>query len=162
MQAALVAATAAPAAYGAYAQNRAASEQRKISNRNADLLDNQANDALERGAADVRRIHRSTRAMVGRQQAQAAAQGLDVSTGVPVDLTNDTLVMGAHDAAQAQQNAYDEAWGIRSQSSNMRQAGRYAYRAGRNQATGQLLGGLGDSARTYYQFDRPRIQGGDA
>lgn len=158
MQAGLVAASAV---YGAYAQNQAASAQMKLANKNADLLESQAEDALQRGELEVRAVRRRARALVGRQKAQAAGQGLDVSAGVVDDLTHETHAMGAVDMDRARQNSFDEAWGIRAQSSNQRLAGRYAYRSGRNAAVGTVLGGIGDSARAYYQFDRPQIQGAE-
>lgn len=158
MQAALVAGSAV---YGAYATNKAAKDSQRLSNRNAALLDEQADDAIRRGELEVRALRRRTRAMVGRQRVQAAGQGLDVNSGVARDLQDDARAQGAMDEALARQNAFDEAWGLRGQSSNQRLAGRYARRAGRNQAIGTILGGIGDSARTYYQFDRPEIVGTD-
>jgi hypothetical protein len=156
-QAALVAGTAV---YGAYAQQKAASEQRKISNGNAKLVDEQAEDALVRGQAEVNAVHRRTRQLIGRQKAQAASQGLDVTQGAPVDLVNDSLAMGSMDEATARENAFREAWGLKRQASNIRMGGKFAYRAGRNAAIGTALGGLGESARTYQQYDVPLIYGG--
>jgi hypothetical protein len=155
-QAALVFASAA---YTAYAQNKAGKQQRNLADNNAALLERQADDALARGHQDALAVRRHTRQLVGKQQSQAAAQGLDVTTGVPVELASDTLALGAQDEAQVRSNAWREAYGIRGQASNQRLAGRYAASAGRNQALGSMLGGVGESARTYYSYDRPYIAG---
>ncbi len=157
MQAALVAGSVA---YSTYAQQKAASEQQKIANRNADLVDDQAKDALIRGQQEVNALHRRTRALVGRQRAQAAAQGLDVTQGTPAELVDQSWAAGAQDESIARENAFREAWGLKKQASNIRTGGKFAYRAGRNQAIGTALGGLGETARTYYQYDyRPTIEG---
>lgn len=155
-QAALVAGTAV---YGAYAQNKAAKEQQKLSNRNASMLDDQADDALRRGELDVQAVRRRSRALIGRQRAAAASQGIDVDTGSPAALQAEAYATSAVDEAQARDNAFDEAWGIKGQASNQRLSGTYARRAGRNQALGQVLGGIGDTARTYQRYDRPQIVG---
>lgn len=158
MQAALVAGSAV---YGAYAQNEAGKAQQSLANQNAKTLDAQAEDAIQRGQQEVHALRRRTRGLVGNQRVQAALQGIDVNSGVAMDLQDDSFAQGAIDEAQIRENALDEAWGIRRQASNQRLSGNYARRAGRNQAAGTVLGGIGESARAYYTYDRPKIQGAE-
>ncbi len=145
------------AAYQGYAQHEAGQAQEDIAKRNAKLLDRSAADALRRGDQEAIASRRRTKLLVGEQRAAAAAQGLDVNTGVAADLQEQARAFGEEDEATIRRNAFDEAWGIRTQARNQRAEGRYAARAGTNQAIGTGLGGLG-SAYGYYQEGRsPRV-----
>jgi hypothetical protein len=155
---AMTALTVASTAYGAYAQNQAGKAQQDIANRNAKLLDRSAADALTRGNEEALASRRRTRVLVGQQRAAAAAQGLDVNTGAPADLQNQAEAFGAQDEATIRRNAFNEAWGIRTQASNQRTEGRYARRAGINQAIGTSLGGMGQ-AYSYWRDERSPYMG---
>lgn len=149
----------AAAGYQAYAQHQAGQAQKSIANRNAKLLDASAADALERGNEEALASRRRTRLLVGEQRVAAAAQGIDANSGVAMDLQDQAQMHGAADEATIRKNAWREAWGIRTQASNQRLEGRYAARAGTNNAIGTGLGGLGDGY-AYWQRDRaPRLQG---
>lgn len=145
-QAALILGTAA---YGAYAQDQAGKEQKKLANKNADMLDAQANDEVARGEEDAMAIRRRGRVLKGAQRAAFAAQGVDVGTGTALDLQNETDESTVVDEATARRNAARTAWGLRTNASNQRLGGRYARAAGRNQAIGTALDG---TARAYPYF----------
>lgn len=154
-QAALV---LAATGYQAYASNQAGKAQQSIANSNAKLLDRSASDAIARGNEEAIASRRRTKMLIGEQRAAAAAQGLDVNTGVAADLQDQAFQHGAADEATIRRNAFREAWGIRAQASNQRMEGRYARQAGRNQAIGTTLGGLGDSY-AYWQSSRsPKVK----
>jgi len=147
--------TAATAVYGAYSQNEAGKAQQDLSNRNAKLLDAQADDALARGNEEANALRMRTRKLVGAQKAALAGQGVSVGSEVAGDLRDDALGMSMMDEQQIRRNSWREAWGIRGQASNQRLGGQYARRAGRNQAIGTVLGGIGD-ASMYYKPSAPR------
>ena len=151
--------TAAAAGYSAYAQNQAGKQQRKIANRNADLLDASAADAVERGEEEARVLRRKTKSLRGQQRAALAGSGIDVGSGTALELQEETTTLGALDASQLRKNALREAWGIRTQAANTREAGAYAQRGARNQAFGTILGGAGSAAQAYYTYDAPRFAG---
>lgn len=143
----------ATAAYTGYAQNEAGKAQKDIANRNASLMEAAADDAIERGNEEALAVRRRTRGIVGKQRAAFAGQGIDISTGTAMDLQEETSALGELDEATVRKNAFREAWGLRGQASNDRQAGAYARRAGTNQAIGTVLGGVGDaypSASTWW------------
>lgn len=151
--------TAGATAYGAYAQNEAGRQQQKIANRNADLLDASATDAIQLGEEQARQVKRQARSLRGRQRAALAGSGVDVNTGTALDLQEETTMLGEIDAATMRKNAFREAWGIRMQASNQREAGAFAKRAGRNQAIGTLIGGAGQAYKDYYSYDAPKVKG---
>lgn len=151
--------TAGAAVYGAYAQNEAGRQQQKIANRNADLLDASASDAIQRGEEQARKITRQARSLRGRQRVALAGGGVDVNSGTALDLQEETTALGKLDAATMRKNSWTEAWGIRMQAGNQREAGAFAKRTGRNQAIGTLIGGAGQTYKDYYSYDAPKVKG---
>lgn len=150
--------TLAAAGYQAYASHESGKAQRKIANRNADLLDRSADDALARGGEEALAVRRRGRQLVGDQRAAAAAQGLDVNQGAAADLQEQAATFAAQDEATVRKNAWREAYGIRSQAGNQRMQGRYAQRTGTNNAIGTGLEGIGKSY-AYWQADQsPRMR----
>lgn len=155
---AMTALTLAATGYQVYAQNQAGKAQQKIANNNAKLLERSADDAISRGNEEALGARRRTRLLVGEQRAAAAAQGLDVNVGAPADLQEQAAAFGAHDEATIRRNAFNEAWGIRTQASNQRTEGRYARRSATNQAIGTGLGGLGQSYGYWQQERTPKVK----
>lgn len=156
-QAALIGASAL---YTANAQKKAGAAQRDLANRNGMMQDAQAADAIQRGEEESLLIKRRARRLRGQQRVGYAAQGVDIGSGTAADVQEETTAMGDLDAAQVKRNAFREAWGLSVGADNSRLAGRYAYKAGRNQAIGTVLGGVGEAARGYYSYDAPRVAGG--
>lgn len=144
----------------AYGQYEAGKAQRDIANRNADLLDRSAADAMARGNEEAIASRRRTRLLVGEQRAAAAAQGLDVNSGVAFDLQDQAQQHGTADEATIRKNAWREAWGIRTQAGNQRAEGAYAKRAATNQAIGTSLDGLGRSYAYWSAEQSPRMTKG--
>ena len=158
MAMAMTALTLATTAYSMNAEHEAGKAQQKIAGNNAALLDRAAEDALDRGNTEALNVRRRTRLLVGEQRSSAAAQGVDVNSGAAADLQEQAAAWGAHDEATIRRNAFNEAWGIRTQASNQRTEGRYARRSATNQAVGTGLGGLGQSY-TYWQAERaPKVE----
>ncbi len=154
MQALLIAGTAA---YGSYAENESGKAQQHLANRNAKLIDAQADDAIVRGQEEANALRMRTRKLIGAQKAALAGQGVSVGSEVAGDLSNDALSMSLQDEQQIRRNSFREAWGIRGQASNQRLGGSYARRAGQNQAIGTVLGGIGQ-ASAYYQPGAPSVK----
>ena len=150
----LTVASAGVSAYGSY---KAGEAQQDIANRNAKLLERSADDAIERGNEEAIASRRRTKLLVGEQRATAAAQGLDVNSGVAFDLQDQATQHGLADEATIRKNAWREAWGIRTQAGNQRQEGRYAKRAGTNNAIGTSLSGLGQSYAYWQAGQSPKM-----
>jgi hypothetical protein len=127
------------------------SYQRSAYNQNATLADAQAADALARGneAASIERgnTEAATRVGLGSARAAAGGSGVAANSGSVVDTSSDfarqTGVNGALDALTLQNNAAREAWGFKVDAQQNRNAGDFAYRAGRNTAAALRAGATG-------------------
>ncbi len=156
---AVAAVTLAAAGYSAYSQVQAANAQQKLADKNADLIDKQATDAVNRGEMDARQERTRTSQVRAAQRVAFATQGVDVGSGTAADLQSQTGELGAINQAQIRDNAFREAWGLNAQASNQRLGGRYAAAAGTNNAIGTAIGGVGQGAEAYYRYDAPRMAG---
>lgn len=146
---ALSAGSAVMGAAGAYQQS---AQAKAVAENNARTARIQAQDALKRGDQDAADAMRKARGLVGAQQAAYSARGLDISSGTPADVIEQTDFFGQADAATARTNARKEAWAYRNQAANFR-----AEANGENprQAmTGSLLGGASRVADRWYNFTR--------
>lgn len=100
---------------GAVNQSRAAQE---TANRNAQIAEQQAADAMRRGEKEATDVQRRAAAFKSSQRVGLAAKGLDLSYGTAADLQDQTDFFGASDVATTRTNARKEAWARSSQSSN--------------------------------------------
>ena len=101
----------------------------RVAARNAEQADRQAADAAVRGDLAANRYAAGTRALVGSQRAALAAQGVDLGSGTPLALQEDTARMGAIDAMTIRNNARREALGFTQEAANYRTQGELAQRA---------------------------------
>lgn len=108
----------------------AAEADATLSDYNADVAELQAADALERGEIEANRYRQSVRALVGGQRAAYAAQGVDVNSGSPLEVQEDTRAIGELDALQLVNNAKREAWGFKVEAYDSRMRAFYARREG--------------------------------
>jgi hypothetical protein len=147
---------AAGTAANTYAQVNAQRDmgryQRQTAEEAALMAELQAKDVGKAADKAIAQRGLDTRAMIARQRAAAAGQGVDVASGSVVDITGDTAAYGAVDAEQIANNAFRSAWGLGAEASQTRQAGRNARDASRfNARMTAASGGL--------QFGREAIQG---
>lgn len=100
--------------------------EQQMFQRNADLADQQARDAIARGdvAAGVRGAE--TRQRVGSQRAAMAAQGIDLGTGSALDVQENEQYLSALDIATIKNNAAREAWGYKMQAADSIRRGTLA------------------------------------
>lgn len=104
-----------------------------IADQNAVLDEQQGRDATARGEETAGRIGLGARQLVGSQRAAQAAQGLDVNTGTPATLQDETQALSEFDKLTARNNAAREAWGYSVNAANERAAGTNARLAGENE-----------------------------
>lgn len=121
------------AVIGLYAADRSASAQKKageyqyqVAAENKKIKDAQAQDALNRGAAEVAERRMRTRLAIGSQKAAIAANNVDLQTGTALDILGDTALFGAVDERRIRQNARREAWGHQVQGQNSMWEGQLA------------------------------------
>lgn len=131
-------------AYGAYSSSQAAKAQAEyqaeVERNNATIAGYQRDDAIMRGGEEANRLQREAERMRGAQVARLASNGLDISSGTPLAILEDSMFFGQQDAAMARNNAAREAWGYDVQGQNaMASAGMYS-NAAKAQKPGQAAG----------------------
>lgn len=115
----------------------------KMYDASASVLDRQAQDAISRGETAASRYGSQVRGLQGSQRAATASQGVQVDTGTPGDIVQDTGRMGALDILTLRNNAALEAFGYDVQAGQARAAGRMASAQGKAGARQTLAtGGL--------------------
>lgn len=128
---------AAAAAVGAYttAQSQKAQNEymEDVERNNAAMAKNQRDDAIMRGGEEANRVQREAERMRGTQVARLASNGLDISSGTPLAILEDSMFFGQQDANTVRNNAAREAWGYDVQGQNARaSAGMYSMAAKAN------------------------------
>jgi hypothetical protein len=117
----LLVASAVGTAYGAYSMsesNKAQAEyQSDMAANNAKVSNWQAEDAVVRGGEAAIQQQRQAERMRGTQVARLASNGLDISSGTPLAILEDTMYFGSQDANMIRNNAAREAWGHKVQAS---------------------------------------------
>lgn len=88
---------------GIYA-SQAAGYQAQIAQQNKALSRENAQDAIERGQEDQRRLGRETAQRVGSQRARIAGNGIDVGFGSAARVVDDTQAIAAEDAGFIAEN----------------------------------------------------------
>lgn len=156
-------ASAAVGAVGAIQQGNAAAAsakyQAQVNENNAILAQRNAEDARKRGAVEEDEHRRKVAALQGRQTAVMAANGLDVTSGSPLDILADTGQMGELDALTIRNNSEREALGYQAQGMNFkaeanldRMRGSAAKTAGTIGAVGSVVSGIGGVADKWYKM----------
>ena len=117
----LMGVSAVVGAYGAYSASQAnkaqAEYQSDVAQANAKISKYQAEDAITRGGEAAIQKTREAERMRGTQVARLASNGLDISSGTPLAILEDTMYFGQQDATTIRNNAARDAWGHSVQSS---------------------------------------------
>jgi hypothetical protein len=106
----------AGAAYqAASAQNLANKFNATMNERNAELTELKAKDALKTGQQQLAEWTKGVRSLRGEQKAAAAASGVSVYSGSMIDTEARTQLKGAIGAQRIMENADKQAWALRMQ-----------------------------------------------
>lgn len=109
---AIAAASAAASAYGTYQQSKT---QKEMANYNAEVAEQQAQDARRRGDEEANKVRKQNAQLAGAQRAAMSAKGLDFSEGSAAEALDQTEFFGQYDQNIARTNAAREAWNARAQ-----------------------------------------------
>jgi hypothetical protein len=153
-------AASAVSAVGAIQQGQAQSQQAKynaaVARNNQVIAQQNAQDALDRGAAEEQQQRKKTQMLMGQQRASLAAQGADLSSGSALDVVSDIAGTGELDALTIRRNAALEARQYQVQGMNFqadsqlqKMQGRAARTASYFNAGSSLLGGLSSGFDAY-------------
>ncbi|MEP9135586.1 hypothetical protein [Enterobacter roggenkampii] len=128
---AFVAASLAMSAMQAYNQHQQGKYAKAVADQNADIAENQAQDAVNRGNIEADQRRREMRQRAGTQAATMGATGAELSTGNALDIFGDTAQFGTLDALTTVNNAQREAYGYQVQGMNATAQGNAAQRQAR-------------------------------
>jgi hypothetical protein len=130
-------------AYGAIQSGRAQSAQAKyqsaVERNNATIAGWQAEDATQRGKIEEQRQRLQTARLRGAQRAGMASNGVEIGSGSSLDVLMDTAQLGELDALTIRSNAEREAYGLRTQQSNLTAQSALTSMAGRNAKTASYI-----------------------
>jgi hypothetical protein len=106
------------------AQSEVDESQAQLSDYNAEVADQQAQDAIDRGTLEANKIRTAVRGMIGAQTTAFAGSGagVDVGFGSAVDVAADTARLGELDALTTMTNAQRSAWGYKVEAEDQRRA----------------------------------------
>lgn len=138
--------TAASGAQQARAARAAGNANAQIAENNARLADQQAHDTQVLAVRDQQKSAWRTRALLGQQKVAAAANGLDMDIGTPLDLMGETAMFGKADEDAIGLDAARKAWGFQAGALNYRNQGAQAKWGGKAQANATILSTLGNVA----------------
>ena len=78
----------------------------------AAALEGQSRDAVQRGKEQEDLFRKQLNGVIGSQRASYASQDLDISSGTPLEVQQDTARQGEMDALTMRANSAREAWGF--------------------------------------------------
>lgn len=141
---------AAGTAMSAYGQIESGRQTDKLYQRNAQIAEIQARDAIARGRVEEKKARRETERVIGSQRVGLAAQNVDVNRGSALDVQADAAYLGELDALTIRNNAAKEAWGYRMQADDLRLRGTFAKREGEFGAYRTIIGAGSDMLMAKY------------
>jgi hypothetical protein len=122
-----------------------------INKANVRMADQQAEDAQRRGGIEEERQLAKMRQIRAQQAAILGASNVDVTTGTPALVLDQTTTMGSQDAITIRSNAAREAFGYSMESANYSARADNARVAGTYNGLSTLLAG---SARAYGHYKK--------
>ncbi len=145
--------------YSASSKSSSLSFQADMNNLNAQLAENQAQNALLQGERQAGQLSMKYGHIKGSQRAAMAANGVDLGTGSAAEVQASTDIAKEIDMNTIAANAARSAWGFRTQSVN------YNNQALIERATGgsispagygysSMLGGAGNVASSWYLYSK--------
>ncbi len=133
---------------------------------NRNIAERAAVDAIARGDLEAAAVRRRAKAVIGLQQARAAAAGVDPFTGTAAALQEETGVLSDFDRMMIRISAAREAYGYRTQALEASLRRRMVTIEARARTAQEIAGAAEDLARTgsayaYYRGRPPSTQGAE-
>lgn len=110
--------------YAASGQRNALRLQARMDEINAQIAESQARDTLLRGERAEQAFRQDVAQLRGEQRAQMGASGVDLGSTTSAAILTGTDVMSEQDATTIRANALREAWGLRTEATNLRSSAR--------------------------------------
>lgn len=133
----------------AYGQMESARQNAKALEFNAMMQQWEAAQAQQRAMTQIEDMRKEQQKLLSSQTASYAAQNVDVSTGVPVQLAEATDVQANIDVQRVWADATAKAWGLTLEAQQTKKQASSVREAGRWNMAGTLLGGGAQAGSTY-------------
>lgn len=131
---------------------KAGNAAKKVGDFNANVAEQQAEDALTRGVEKEQTFRQGVKTLIGSQRAGYAAQNVSVESGSAVDVQADAAFLGELDALQIRTNAQREAWGYRQDAENARLGGQSASASARWGAASSVAAGAASAGSMLQRY----------
>lgn len=128
---------------------------KQVAANNATMAEYAAQDAERRGEETVQKIQRDASRLSGAQRSMMAARGLDITSGTPAEILDQTDFFAQTDVNTARNNAAREAWSTRAEGRNALAQGRAAASNANLQSFSTLLGTAGSVANRWNIYSTP-------
>lgn len=140
------------------AQAAAYNAQAQANEQNSRIAERQAQEEAASGAREERLIRRQTQQEMGAQRAMFAANGLDSSSGSPLDIQTGTAFNGEMDALTTRRNTSFNVWGMQNQAVGYRNQARADRAAAKNAKTAGYIGAAGSLLTGASNYDKYRTK----
>lgn len=134
-------AAAAGAGMSAQSQRNQYKFQEGMARNNATVAEYARLDAMQRGGEAANKASREAQRLRGSQVVRMAANGLDINSGTPAAMLDDTDYFGQQDAQTIRNNAARQAWGYEVEKGNLL-ASASMYKGAAKQSDPALAAGL--------------------
>lgn len=131
--------TAVAGLASAYQQRQQGKYQKGVADYNARVAENEAIETRNAGVERENIHRRKVAELMSKQRAQAGASGIDINTGSPLQLQQDTELLGEVDALRIRSNFDRRGNALDTQATLTRAQGKQAQAAGNMNAMGTLL-----------------------
>lgn len=118
--------------------------QQGTANYNARVAENQAQEERAAGTEAEIAHRKKVNEFISSQRVRLAANNVDLTSGSPLQLQEDSLLEGEADSLRIRSNTDSRVNALQTQSNLLTQQGGFAQIAGNNNATATILGGAAD------------------
>lgn len=118
-----------------------ANYKKRIAESNAVVANMEADQVIKKGEEDAAKYGRKVKSVIGAQRAAFAGAGVAVDTGTAGDIATETEMIGLEDAKNIRNNAYLQAFGLKSAALNYNAEGQAGVDAADTNAKYGLMAG---------------------
>ncbi len=122
--------TIASAVAASYAQKKQGEHEDDVAKYNARVTENEAEKVRSKGVEEENIQRQKTAQLLSKQRAALGAANVDLASGTPLDIQEDTVLLGEVDALRIRSNFDTEAESLEEQASLTRGQGKAARRQG--------------------------------
>jgi hypothetical protein len=136
--------TVASTAYSITTQRAEGRYRKGVADYNARVSENEAQETRRAGVEAENIQRRKTAELLSKQRAQLGAAGVELGTGSPLQLQEETVALGEADALRIRSNYEARAESLETGAELTRSKGAFAESSAKAKATGTLLSGAGE------------------